>query len=100
MHLHDVLSSWPEGFETQEVIWSDWTEDYIEVEYTDVLTINRVINLIEYLEGKLRRFSDMSSNLNLQLQDAMNKQQQAMQILSNIMKTQHDTLKAIIQNMR
>jgi hypothetical protein len=32
--------------------------------------------------------------------DSMNTQQQAMQTLSNIMKNQHDTLKAIINNMR
>lgn len=44
--------------------------------------------------------TDMSQQLQLQLQDAMNKQQQAMQILSNIMKNQHDTLKSIINNMK
>ena len=51
-------------------------------------------------EAVLQTMTDMSQQLQLQLQDAMNKQQQAMQVLSNIMKNQHDTLKAIIQNMR
>ena len=41
-----------------------------------------------------------STRLKLDLQDAMNKQQQAMQILSNIMKNMHDIAKAIIQNMK
>jgi hypothetical protein len=56
--------------------------------------------LLQDLESQLQTMTDMSQMLQLQLQEAMNKQQQAMQILSNIMKNQHDTLKAIIQNMR
>ncbi len=44
--------------------------------------------------------ADTGQKLQLQLQDAMNQQQQAMQILSNLMKNQHDTLKAVIQNLR
>lgn len=57
-------------------------------------------SLMHKLESELETITDMSQQMQLQLQDAMNKQQQAMQILSNIMKNQHDTLKAIIQNMR
>ena len=34
------------------------------------------------------------------LQDAMEKQAQYLQTISNIMKMQNDTLKAIIQNVR
>jgi len=56
--------------------------------------------LEEKLEQSLQTMSDMSQMMQLDLQDAMNKQAQAMQILSNIMKAQHDTLKAIINNMR
>jgi hypothetical protein len=36
----------------------------------------------------------------IELQDKMQKQQQFIQTISNIMKSQHDTLKAIIQNLR
>ena len=52
------------------------------------------------IDGTRQTMADMSQQLQLQLQDAMNKQQQAMQILSNIMKNQHDTLKSIINNMK
>ncbi len=44
--------------------------------------------------------SDMSQMDQLKLQDAMQKQAQMMQTLSNISKMTHDTLKGIIQNMR
>jgi hypothetical protein len=43
---------------------------------------------------------DQNQMMQLQLQDAMNKQSQMMQTLSNIMKSMHDTQKAIIRNMR
>ena len=59
-----------------------------------------LLEKIKMVETEMATMTDMSQQLQLQLQDAMNKSQQAMQILSNIMKNQHDTLKAIIQNMR
>lgn len=52
------------------------------------------------LNNDRETMADMSQQLSLQLQDAMNKQQQAMQIMSNIMKAQHDTLSSIIRNLK
>jgi hypothetical protein len=43
---------------------------------------------------------DMSQMDQMALQDAMNKQAAVMQTISSIMKMQHDTLKAIIQNLK
>lgn len=37
---------------------------------------------------------------NLDLQDSMQKQQQTMQMMSNLSKAQHDTLRSIINNLR
>lgn len=56
--------------------------------------------LLQQLEAQLSQTSAGSQRLQLQLQDAMNNQQQVMQILSSVTKNHHDTLKAIIQNMR
>ena len=56
--------------------------------------------LIDELEARLDTMSDDTQMMQLELQDAMQKQQQMMQTLSAIMKSQHDTLKAIISNMR
>jgi len=55
---------------------------------------------LEQLEAKLAKYDETTQMMQLELQDAMNKQQQVMQTLSAIMKSQHDTLKAIISNMR
>ena len=59
-----------------------------------------LVRKIKYLENKLDTMRDMNQQLRLQLQDAMNKSQQAVQLLSNILKNQHDTLKAIIRNIK
>jgi len=44
--------------------------------------------------------ADLSRLDQMKLQDAMNKQQQAMQALSNLLKTNHDTATAIINNLK
>jgi hypothetical protein len=45
-------------------------------------------------------FSDISQADQLKLQNEMEKQTQMIQLMSNISKTTHDTLKGIIQNLR
>jgi len=55
---------------------------------------------IEVLKKKLQTSEDMTQMMQLELQDAMNKQQQTLQTMSNVSKMHHDTLKAIISNMR
>lgn len=92
--LRDIITndSWPAKFSYHD-------ENGNEVAVV-LSTLDEAKALLEKLEQSLQTLSDISQMMQLELQDAMNKQQQAMQILSNIMKNQHDTLKAIIQNMR
>jgi hypothetical protein len=49
---------------------------------------------------ELQGMSDMSQLDMMKLQDAMNKQAQLMQMMSNIMKMMHDTQMAIIRNIK
>jgi hypothetical protein len=44
--------------------------------------------------------ADMSAIDQMKLQDAQQQQQQLVQLISNVAKNSHDTLKAIIQNLR
>jgi hypothetical protein len=60
----------------------------------------KIENTIEELEGVYEGLGGDQQLLQLQLQDALNKQQQLVQMLSNIMKKGDDTLKAIIQNLK
>jgi len=60
----------------------------------------KAIALLQFLESILQTLADMSQMNMMKLQTAMNKMAQTMWSLSNIMKNMHDTLKAIIQNLR
>jgi hypothetical protein len=44
--------------------------------------------------------SEMTQLINMDLQNVLQKQQQAIQMLSNVIKTEHDTVNPIIQNLR
>jgi|GEM_PF-6697225 len=56
--------------------------------------------LLARLEADLISASDMAGLAEIDLQNAMQNQQQAMQMLSNIMKAQQDTMKATIRNLK
>jgi hypothetical protein len=56
--------------------------------------------LIAKVEGQYKTASDMTQMMQLDLQDAIQKQQQSFQLLSSLLKDMHDTLKAIIQNLK
>jgi hypothetical protein len=55
---------------------------------------------IAMLESKIATLDDMTQMMQLELQDAMEKQQQAFTMISNIMKSFHDTAKSVINNIK
>jgi len=55
---------------------------------------------IEVFQEKLSSLGDDAQLANIDLQNALQKQQQTLQTISNVSKMQHDTLKSIISNMR
>jgi phage protein D len=55
---------------------------------------------ISALEARLATLDELTQKMQLELQDAMNKQQQAFNMISNIMKSFHDTAKSMINNLR
>lgn len=74
--------------------------DVLSIPDLNSATKKQLENYVTDLGNQYKTMTDMSQLSQLQLQDAMNKQQQALQMLSNIMKHYHDTLTAIINNMR
>ena len=52
------------------------------------------------IEKAHQKIVDLTHRLQFEVQEAMNEQSRLTKALSNIMKNQHDTLKAIIQNMK
>ena len=68
----------------------------------DAATLRRVSKALDREAVRLQQQTsgEMTQMTLLKLQDAMNKQQQALQTLSNIMKSQSETASAIIDNMK
>ena len=67
-------------------------------EYRKVAEDN--LRQIKELEMKLSSMGDDSQLANLSLQNAMQKQQQALQMMSNITKLLHDAAMSTIRNLR
>jgi len=55
---------------------------------------------IRNAEANMNSIGDMSTLQQLELQDTLQKEQQFIQTISNIMKMQQDTMKSIIQNLK
>jgi hypothetical protein len=64
-----------------------------------VMTRAQLIEYIKTVEEMLSSTGDDAQLANLDLQDALQKQQQTLQMMSNILKNQHDTAKHIIQKL-
>jgi ABC-type antimicrobial peptide transport system permease subunit len=69
----------------------------LEVQMSEVI---QKLEDIEKLAEELNTMTDISQMQMLQLQDAMSKQQQYLQMISSMMKSMHDAAKSIIQNLR
>lgn len=61
---------------------------------------SQVEDEIADLEGEVESMDEASQLLNIELQNAMQRLSQMIQMLSNMMKQHHDTTQAIIRNMR
>ena len=102
--LRDELAEWPNNDETRTLTYLKLVQQadgsYKMIEVTQTVTKSQVESLLEQMTMQLETISDMTQMDMLNLQDAMNKQAQLMQMMSNIMKMFHDTAKSIIQNLR
>lgn len=75
------------GVETAETTKTFSTKEAVESE-------------IQMLESKLQQLGDCTQMLQVDLQGKLQKSQQMIQTISNIMKSIHDTLAAIVQNLK
>jgi len=94
--FRDELTDWPDESETRQLRWHD-AEGGEQVGNLDASDASATL---EQLEMTLESVGSMTQMLQLELQDAMQKQQQAYQLLSNMMKMYRDTAKRLIANLR
>jgi len=99
--FNDIITDWPEGVESQEVTYTQYdpaTGNNVEV--TETMTKAQAETRVKDLDMQLSSAGEDRQLFQMDLQDAMQKEAQAMQMLSNMLKMFHDTAKALIQNMR
>jgi len=116
----EILEMWLEiisneqesnSYDASGRLTSDTTESTVQYRESDfdfisrtLISIDQQINALdtgtEVLDEMLASAGDDSQMANIDLQNTLQKQQQTLQTLSNILKSQHDTLKAIISNVR
>jgi hypothetical protein len=101
--LRDMLSNWPEGT-SQTFTWRevkvDGAGNVTVEEKTAVLTKAEAEALVKNLELQLESIRGQTEIDKFDLQHKYEMMQQAVNTLSNIMKQQHDTEKAIINNVK
>ena len=102
--LQDELGDWPDDGSTRTLTYTQLVMQpdgsYSFIEKTQTLTKDQAKNLLDSMEALLATQSDLTQRDMLSLQDAMNKQAQLMQMMSNLQKSFHDTAMAMIRNLR
>ncbi|MFW9941602.1 MAG: hypothetical protein ACFFFT_11220 [Candidatus Thorarchaeota archaeon] len=76
----------------------------LEIQMAEVMqkceNIEKIKEEMAKLEEQLNTLDEMTQMDLLKLQQAMEKQQQYLQMIASVMKSMHDTAKSIIQNLR
>jgi len=96
MDLRDLLEDWPAG---TSVVF-DWVDADLVEHSVELTSVEEAEALLEELEFQLELASDRTALLQLQLQQAMLKLTQQIQMLSNVMKMKQESEKAIVRNIR
>jgi len=102
--LRDMIAKWPEGTDKQTVSWTEVKTDkdgnLVVTEHTEELTKKEAETLLKDLDGQLSNIRDMNEMDRFDLQKMTEDYQQAMNTLTAMLKEMHDTMKAIIQNVK
>ncbi len=103
--VRDMVANWPEGVETQALSWTEYKVDSKTGEvtaetHTEELTKDQALALQGRLEAQLETLSDVTQMQQFELQQKYQDQQEAMQTLSEILRSMHDTMKNTIANVK
>ncbi|MFC1611003.1 hypothetical protein ACFL6C_08595 [Myxococcota bacterium] len=103
--LRDELADWPDDGSKRSFSWTEVTFDengkMIVTEHTNVaLSKEDAQALMEKLEQQLATLTEMNDLQKFDLQRMTHDYQQALSTLSALLKSQHDSLMAIIRNVK
>ncbi|MFC1746071.1 hypothetical protein ACFL35_18915 [Candidatus Riflebacteria bacterium] len=96
--FQDTIIDWPENAPDLKVEFTLTGADGKEV--TKMLPREEAEAQLKELEAELSILNNMTQMMQLDLQQAQQRYSQAFQMLSNLMKSFHDTAKVMIQNIR
>ena len=97
--ISDPNAEWPQEFTWNEFSTND-AGQLTSAEKTGPLTKAEAEALLETLEGQLSTVGEQSAMWQLDLQSAMQKQSEIMNIMTAILKQMHDTMSATIRNVK
>jgi hypothetical protein len=102
--LRNELSDWENPDEEKTFTWTEVTFDeagnmHVETK-TDNLTKAEAEELLKKLELELNTLGDMNEMMKFDLQQKTHDYQQALNTLSGLLKASHDSLMAIIRNIK
>ena len=98
--LNSAIADWPDGQATEHFKWTEVDKDGNVKVCEGDLTKDQAKALVDKLTMQLDNVKDMTELQKLDLQDNMQKYQQALQTFSEILKDAHDTMKATIANLK
>ena len=98
--VRQTIANWPANQDTQTFTWTDYDQLGNPTTHTNVsLNKDQATALQSDLGDQLTSQTDMNQQQQLQLQDMTQKYQESINTISNLLKYEHDTVKAIIQNI-
>ncbi|MBI3178313.1 MAG: hypothetical protein HYZ27_01550 [Deltaproteobacteria bacterium] len=102
--LRDAVANWPEGVEKQKFSWREVTIDEAGnvkvVERSEYLTKEQAAQKADSLEEMKNSLQDLTEMDKFDLQRMTQDYQQAVNTLSALLKSNHDSLKSIIGNLK
>lgn len=103
--VRDMVANWPEGVETQSITWTEFkydseTGEIKTITHNEELTKEQAVALQDRMEAQLETLSDITQQQQFELQQKYQDQQEAMQTLSEILRSMHDTMKNTIANVK
>lgn len=102
--LRDELADWPDDDSTRTFSWTEVTYDengnMTVTKHEEDLSKQEAQDLMEKLDGQLQTLGDMTEMQKFDLQKMTEDYQQALNTLSALLKAQHESLMAIIRNVK
>ncbi len=98
--INTLVGNWPAGQQTQHFDWTMYDSNGQATSHSADLTYNQATTLKDTLSDQVNGMSDTNQTQQLQLQSLTQSYSEAINTMSNLLKMNFDTVKAVINNIR